>query len=88
MKQYLKMNLLVPFSHLTTQHIKIYLLSKFEMIDLGQTQNGFLYQPGGSTSTLPLTCRLPQATNVENRSRQQLFYLIALVRIRTRDLWP
>ena len=25
MKQYLEMNLLVPFSHLTTQHIKIYL---------------------------------------------------------------
>ena len=48
MKQYLKMNLLVPFSHLTTQHIKNYLLSKFEMIDLGQTQNDIFYQHGGS----------------------------------------
>jgi len=36
--------------------------------------------------TLPLTWRLPQALDV-NRSEHQLFYLITLTRIRTRDLW-
>ena len=40
------------------------------------------------TSTLPLTCRLPLASNVKIRSRPQLFYLIAHARIWTRDLWP
>ena len=49
MKQGFEMNLLVQFSHLTTEYIKIYLYSKFQMIDLGQTQNDFLYQYGGST---------------------------------------
>ena len=38
------------------------------------------------TSTLPLTCKLPQASNVEIRSRLQLFCLIVPARIQTRDL--
>ena len=40
------------------------------------------------TSTFPLTCRLPQASNVKIRSRLQLFYLIAPTGIQTRGLWP
>ena len=49
MKQFFEMNLLIPFSHLTTQHIKKYFQSKIKMFDLGQTQNDTYLGPGGST---------------------------------------
>ena len=49
MKQIFEMNLLISFSYLTIQHIKIYLQSKFEIVNLGQTQNDTYLGPGGST---------------------------------------
>ena len=48
MKQIFEMNLLISFSYLTIQHIKIYLQSKFEIVNLGETQNDTYFEPGGS----------------------------------------
>jgi hypothetical protein len=37
--------------------------------------------------TIPFTSSLFSVFDVEYRSKQQLFYLIVLTRIRTRDIW-
>ena len=53
----------------------------YKLIERYRQQNSLIY-----ISTLPLTSRLLEASDVEIRNQLQLFYLIALVKIRTRYL--